>query len=1382
MHGRREQIRPRLVDLAEIDESDEGGNLMGWPAAASADRRAAPEIKGKEDVHEQTGQAREEAPAAVEDAASAAAEAPRRSVLGQIHERDGLAHAATQRRGEASKSRFRAMREMDREAGVAETTGTKPVSAFMRSRMTRKEGGMPGHGMGQVPKQAGPAERPPDGEAAAASRDMEHQREAWDADARAPTLHKNPSAATRDPGGGAPPDQISELLRAASEENQRKLTQMSYDSVEDKLGDAIAFFGRDTLQKLQARRSTAGKPDPNVEDEPMLDAPAPAQAGSSSGWPSLERRLSDPGESSGTQARTRPAPGTDTQELETMRSRYFPEEPETVNPSLEWIAGTSKSQTQPRARFDFNGHTISRPLSNAGRAAAQMSDTTFLSGLHHHGDDQETPGYSIDELLHLARSAAPSQRALAAQVLGRVCARNPQHLGGACGVSCGTFFADGFDLDMFESLDANASALRAQILLTAFWLLEDRNRSVRAAALECLGSAVQSVSVLGAALARTVQSSLSVTAAAPYMDWIWLASLPEESATKPRVAPPTFNADEASYLELVQRNWADALVKFGAMHRLEQVLAADAQASNQQHTLQLLYLLVEQSADAASSLPQHPALVQLVVRQGCTAYAWPLASEERQWPSENAVRVLLRAIQSSRDAAAALVADGAVDPFLRTIIVAPTSVDSSEYEHRLLALSLDIVTALARYGLNSGSLRELWASLQSLCRWAVGVLQSEACGAATLQCVRCLFLLLDTWTQAAVEQPRHGDLGINWPSVSGWIHFGADALAAAKPSADPLYMATVGAALRYVASWHAVAQGFAAKQMQSSNAFLAGGEDVAWHKLLPDSLVKMAENTTAVVSEANAHLASALPQRHDAVAQTFGALFFVCEFLEAYASASCADLPLEMGAQGVWAAQTQLQSAAFLDILASPISTCTGAVCLRPTVLAACIAGHAACGTVKDRRQIYAVLPDLGPEDSTVFERLLRRCVQALDPTAWSILSPFLLENARAPQNGAAPASMMDALGHTDAKHVSALLVSDPLRALVVRAPAEEDPITEGVFWSCVAARLPVRKDWAFSAIDDLLHSGEARVFNSAGILPKDWDYSEGDIVRATLQLGSRVVYEQLSSSTADSRQLPSASLIWLDIMKIFLLEEDQAASGKYSGKATGKDLYTNPAIEASLQDLMTCCNQLAAVPHLQPVSLEDAARDINGESVSFYQTYTDLVGLYDAVSFGNEFFATALCPPLAMMYACDYRRLLWCDYYATLQSIRLGEKDVPAAPRIGSAPLPKIHGYLWPLEQDAQVLSAYVKALATQHVTAEAQPLLCRIALHHVSGAIFASDEPSEWEGYASTPQMHSAARKTIFSAETPTSVQQAVLQYFPSGQGTEERVAERTAALARS
>ncbi|XP_078063268.1 RNA polymerase II-associated protein 1-like, partial [Mustelus asterias] len=81
---------------------------------------------------------------------------------------------------------------------------------------------------------------------------------------------------------------------------------------------------------------------------------------------------------------------------------------------LEWMKDLPKPRRQKtnkemQARFSFHGDLIPPDV-----------DLPTHLGLHHHGEQQEQAGYSLQELFHLARSQIIQQRTLALQMLARI--------------------------------------------------------------------------------------------------------------------------------------------------------------------------------------------------------------------------------------------------------------------------------------------------------------------------------------------------------------------------------------------------------------------------------------------------------------------------------------------------------------------------------------------------------------------------------------------------------------------------------------------------------------------------------------------------------------------------------------------------------------------------------------------------------------------------------------------------------------------------------------------------------------------------------------------------------------------------------------------------
>lgn len=1265
----REQVRPRADAMARAALDDE--DLVQWPPAAKVTRAKAP---------------------AVSTAAASAGEAttPRRGpIMGAIMERTSA------------------------EASSAHPTASldeKPMSAFRRSRLLRAQG--------QAPDRSRPL-------ASSTSAIAEREKEAS-------PLAMDP---TRDPGGGAGPDALSSLMHDISEENERKIASMNYETMEDELRDAEAFFGKDILARLSARRQASAHttnylewdPGHAAESDEVADQPARptartpdvAQGAASStsrrppqGWPSLERLAEDVDTTSAPPAApSAPPPAaaqTDLAEQATLQSlhdTYFPDEPDVVPPALEWTVTSDSPSSHVLARFDFHGH-----LTNGERTTwSEAPDATYLAGLHHHGSDPHTPGYTLDELLHLARSHVASQRIMALQILERIVRTYPLQERER---------EDGMTAHLaYQDLEAEARRRRASILYFARWLLDDRHRSVRKAAGECLASAVQSVSMVPSHALALTSNPLW---AEPDLNWLWHASRSASEAWSCHAQAPAFHHPDASPLEMWQHNWAAALLVSNVYEALSTWLEQDETAGPT--VVRLVYGLVTHSNEAGTTLPRWPRLVHALVSYGLTKYAWPLG--DMPWPMTEAMVALYRCVQSSRAAAQALVEQGALDPMLRYILLPPQDVltgsasSKTDYEHTLACLALRTLAVLGRFRCLSVSVREIWSALPRWAQWASTQFASmPSAEDVRLATMRALFDVFEAWTHAAIVAPKHGDLGVNWPLVESWGALACDMLrlppTTLTTTSSAAALGVYAAALRHVGMWLDAA---CALQVDTSSMLstvtslessMTRWADLLDTLLTPTQALALTSQRPVTVHHTASHLTH--------VASMLGGLTKVLRYTQ---------WPKLETRVIAW--KTALLQWPLSNLVTPAMRDCGIVPAQHAWIVAHC------CSDTTPELQLASVRTMTGTEGAMA-RTWLEKIVKAVDPEVWSVLSPFFLANMP-PINDT---SMLAALRY-DVEDVPSLCLPGPSPW-----PLPMDPQTEAELWRSPAAGLPLRRDWAWLALDDLLHSAEAVALNARDALPPSWDYSEAQIVESTLQLVEAVAHYD---------DLPSAFL-WLGLQKIFLLEASPASTPQATGAATGRDLYARPSIAQRMRSVIEWANKHAS-QRPQP-TLEEAALQVHGTAVPYYQMYTDLIGLYEAISMNDPLFAQVLLPPLAMIYPVDYRRLVWSDYASLLPGITIKSDQAPVVRG------ERLEAYLWPCETDAMVLAHYADALVAKRV-GTAQPFLYAIALHHVSAALWHDKEV--WGApLRLAPTLQASLAQQIWSPSTPSSIPDALLAYEP-------------------
>ncbi|KAH0832381.1 hypothetical protein J3R83DRAFT_13413 [Lanmaoa asiatica] len=276
------------------------------------------------------------------------------------------------------------------------------------------------------------------------------------------------------------------------------------------------------------------------------------------------------------------------------------------------------------------------------------------------------------------------------------------------------------------------------------------------------------------------------------------------------------------------------------------------------------------------------------------------------------------------------------------------------------------------------------------------------------------------------------------------------------------------------------------------------------------------------------------------------------------------------------------------------------------------------------------------------------------------------------------------------------------------------------------AAGLPLTRDFLFTPLTHLLRSGTSPAFRA---LPGDWSASEVDVVRATLLL----VYAARRVLIAHGLNefVHSAAEVVFACMRVCMLEHGVGVGG------TEVEVFRDAGVEQLMEWLLWPftvrgrSGRHDTTPHA--CSLEDAATPYLG-STPFYQFYTDLVALYGAVSFGHRTFAALVATPLAMHYAVDYRRALWCGGDGASSGSGSGPGhagggggaglgDVVRSVRITIEDVVCTSGdpreYLYPIERDLGVLGAYLAALVTRD-GGGVEGFLRFVAVHHVACTVW--------------------------------------------------------------
>ena len=260
---------------------------------------------------------------------------------------------------------------------------------------------------------------------------------------------------------------------------------------------------------------------------------------------------------------------------------------------------------------------------------------------------------------------------------------------------------------------------------------------------------------------------------------------------------------------------------------------------------------------------------------------------------------------------------------------------------------------------------------------------------------------------------------------------------------------------------------------------------------------------------------------------------------------------------------------------------------------------------------------------------------------------------------------------------------------------------------------LPLRSEWPTWPLNHLLHSGTSPVFRE---LPADWNATETDVVRVSLLL-ARIVQELCTKRTSHvaSASMSRAETIFA-CMKVFMLEHEQRQLD------SGEEVFRDQLVTRWMDELLTPFT--IANPHGTQhstvkcgSSLEQVSRTFL--SMPFYQFYTDFLALYDAISFSQPLFGRLLLPPISMAYTIDYRKLLFGDFAHAMRTIKTS---------IGDVICEDVQEYLWPVEKDVEMVGWYMKAL----LATPGSEFIRWIAIHHLAANIW----PDFKDGHTSDPE----------------------------------------------
>ncbi|PIL35079.1 hypothetical protein GSI_02867 [Ganoderma sinense ZZ0214-1] len=936
---------------------------------------------------------------------------------------------------------------------------------------------------------------------------------------------------------------------------------------------------------------------------------------------------------------------------EDIRRRFFPTAP-TNAPSLEWMRGESEPEevpepSTPTIRFDLTGTPIPAHLT--------ASLPTHL-GLHHHAEGSHA-GYTLEDIFLLSRSTVPAQRAsmlgLLAKIAHKLARTSADKKKGV------------------PELAGQELALRKRMLAAGAEAMGER-ASVGARAVEllweCTSQWDEDVKSINGVELKDLDRGEA------------LSSLPLGF-----VLPQCANA--FSLGELPQES-------------LSQLLA-------------VLHRLAQHSNDNATKIVKTEGLVSNVFQRFLLTSIPP--TDDSPLPNPFALQFLRLLAASSRENASALI--DPADSLLRFVITPPPS---SPYPlplaTHLLSETLHFYSTLASYGLYAHITTTAQEYFLGLSKYIL----SPECSSSQL---RSAWLhALEAWIVCARDPHRTSPThDILWSQVIGWGW--VDDMLGLRPRLSASEEET------WARLWSATAAFLEGAKVNGirggeeergvvlgavKDGFANGAEKEVVESALKgarDALGKLSSGMRQGILPTDVPSLRELGRHADTLAAVVR-LFLAC--IPDSPSNSSDTPPFTLPIADLSSVCAAITTHPLWASLYTPESIPYGHLFCRP--LSALLAFYLQLsrripGTSPDlwMAQAFAILCRLFPGDEAVAESTSTAVAETitadfLRSRGWSIpeeiwqkggmdvITPFLAHSLR--PKGERVVSPMWITPRSIATATTLRL--PPLSALQLNDKRDYP--------------LPLTKDWMFCPLDHLLKSGESDVFNH---LPDSWNASETEVVRATL-LFVRVSQEVLRYHQLNAVLLSREEAVF-GCMKVFMLEHGQQQTDTDSADEVFRDALVSrftsellaplsaSASTATLRTPPPSTHAPSSSSSSSSPSLDVVAQRFLGRGVPFYQWYTDLVALYDAVSFANPLFARLLLPPLSMRYPADYRRFLWADFGQAVRTLRTPPEDVVTG---------SVAEYLWPVEGEPEVVGAYLRAL----VRGPLEGFVRLVAVHHVA------------------------------------------------------------------
>ncbi|KAM5129283.1 RNA polymerase II-associated protein 1 [Mantella aurantiaca] len=355
---------------------------------------------------------------------------------------------------------------------------------------------------------------------------------------------------------------------------------------------------------------------------------------------------------------------------------------------------------------------------------------------------------------------------------------------------------------------------------------------------------------------------------------------------------------------------------------------------------------------------------------------------------------------------------------------------------------------------------------------------------------------------------------------------------------------------------------------------------------------------------------------------------------------------------------------------------------------------------------------------------LLSRLLPGSEHLAHKILTTFAFNPVFMPEGstgGPQAADLSDILHITsEGKSTppgSAALDSDsPSRGVLLEQAFKDLPSIQGCYLTHFAHMEQVLKHSRVVHQERTCFVQSAMLPEAGGpILPFDWPFLP------LINLYNKVTNAETKGKIVNSLSPELVNRVTRNLQWILLLEtwrpiclQSVSTAAKLTRLAcvflTGSDLFLEAPVHAYMAAL--------TVLYSQPKHMESLKLDMPLPGLaSFYDFYMDLLEQFEGVSFGDPLFGTFVLLPLQRRFNVQLKQAMFGEHVNSLRSLCVALKEFPIPLAL----------YTSPPEDNLNLLRLYFRTLVTGALRQPWCPVLYVVALAHVNSFIFSQDHMTE-------------------------------------------------------